>query len=1025
MLIRYRVFRFLQSSCWFASLASAVFWNSAMASLAAEAPPAEKTADKDLSESDPQAAAAKEAELITNGRQLTFDGRRAGEGYFSADGRRMVFQSEREPGNPFFQIYLLDLETGDTERVSPGYGKTTCAWIHPQGNQVLYASTHEDAKARDKQQEELKLRESGQERRYAWDYDEHYEIYQWDRKTGQSTNLTKTLGYDAEGSYSPDGKLIAFTSNRRAYGNDLTEEERKAFAQDPATLNDIYRMDADGSHVQRLTTAPGYDGGPFFAPDGRRICWRRFTPDGVRAEIMTMLVDGSDQRPLTHLGMMSWAPFYHPSGEYLIFTTNRHGFANFELYLVDTEGKSAPVRVTYTAGFDGLPVFTPDGQHLAWTSNRTASKQSQIFFADWNDQRARELLGLGRDAGQTRAAPTVPPSTPPAADEANTATARAAAAEAGKQTTADFSPQDVRRHVDYLCRPELAGRLTGTEGERLATAYVAAYLDGLGLKPAGDDGTWFQKFEFTSGVALGEKNSLAWGDKSYRVHEDWLPISFSRVGTADAAPVVFAGYGLTAPKDNGQDGYDSFVHLDVADKWVLVFRYLPERISPKRRQHLARYASLRYKAMLARDKGARGLILVSGPTSKVKQQLIRLEFDGTLSGASVPVLSVTDRLAEQWLAGSGKTLPQLQDQGDSGEPQMGFELPGLRLQATIDIQQTKRTGRNVLGRLAAGSEPSEQVVLVGAHVDHLGRGVGSSSLARDDEKDGIHFGADDNASGVAALLEIAQYLGDQQARGAPPLRRDILFAAWSGEELGLIGSSHFAKTYQSQGPGGGSLYPAIAACLNLDMVGRLDKRLILQGVGSSSLWRGEIERRNAPLGLPVVLQDDSYLPTDAEVFFLRGVPILAAFTGSHSEYHTPRDTPNTLNYDGAAKISRFVAMVARSLASRETPPDYVPQAGPKPGERRAGLRAYLGTIPDYAESDAKGVKLSGVAAAGPAAKAGVKAGDVIVELAGKKVENIYDYTYAIEALKIGQAVKIIVQRGAERVTLDVTPSSRE
>ena len=209
------------------------------------------------------------------------------------------------------------------------------------------------------------------------------------------------------------------------------------------------------------------------------------------------------------------------------------------------------------------------------------------------------------------------------------------------------------------------------------------------------------------------------------------------------------------------------------------------------------------------------------------------------------------------------------------------------------------------------------------------------------------------------------------------------------------------------------------------MVGRLDKKLILQGVGSSGIWRGEIERRNVPVGLPVALQDDSYLPTDANAFYLRGVPILSAFTGSHSEYHTPRDTPEKLNYDGAAKVSRLMALIARSLATRDAPPDYIAQAPPKSGTARAGLRAYLGTIPDYAESDAKGVKLSGVAATGPAAKAGVKSGDVIVELAGKKIDNIYDYTYAIDALKIGQPVKLVVQRGGERIEMTVTPGSRE
>ena len=225
-------------------------------------------------------------------------------------------------------------------------------------------------------------------------------------------------------------------------------------------------------------------------------------------------------------------------------------------------------------------------------------------------------------------------------------------------------------------------------------------------------------------------------------------------------------------------------------------------------------------------------------------------------------------------------------------------------------------------------------------------------------------------------------------------------------------------------PGGGkSIYPAIAAYLNMDMVGRLDKHLILQGVGSSSIWRGEIERRNAPVGLPITLQDDSYLPTDASSFYMRGVPILSAFTGAHSEYHTPRDTPEKLNYDGAAQVARFMGLVAAGLAASESPPDYVQQSV-KDTTTGGRLRAYLGTIPDYAE-EVKGVLLSGVSKDGPADKAGVKSRDVIVELAGKKIENIYDYTHAIEGLKIGEPVKLAVIRNGERVVLKITPASRD
>ncbi|NUQ50459.1 MAG: PD40 domain-containing protein, partial [Phycisphaerae bacterium] len=346
--------------------------------------------------------AAHEQHLLRNVRQLTYEGRRAGEGYFSADGRRMIFQSEREPGNPFFQIYLLDLESGDVQRISPGHGKTTCAWIHPGGRKVLYASTHTDPESLAQQKTELAERESGRERRYSWDYDAFFDIFEYDLDTGRTTALTRERGYDAEGSYSPDGKLIAFASNRLAYSGALTPADAERFKHDPSVAIDIYLMNADGSGVRRLTDTFGYDGGPFFSPDGKRICWRRFSPDGATAEVFTMNIDGSDQRQVTRLGAMSWAPFYHPSGEYLIFTTNKHGFANFELYLVDALGLREPVRVTYTSGFDGLPAFSPDGNRLAWTSSRGGGNQGQIFIGDWDHDEARRLLQASPPVASTQ-----------------------------------------------------------------------------------------------------------------------------------------------------------------------------------------------------------------------------------------------------------------------------------------------------------------------------------------------------------------------------------------------------------------------------------------------------------------------------------------------------------------------------------------------------------------------------------------------------------------------------------------------
>ena len=234
-----------------------------------------------------------EANFLSKTRQLTFEGVRAGEGYFSRDGKSMVFQSERDKENPFYQIYLMDRETGDMERVSSGYGKTTCAWIHPDGDRVLFASTQFDPESIKKQRAEIEERASGKQKRYAWDYDEHFDLVEWNRKTHQYKKITNIQGYDAEASYSPDGQYIAFSSNRLAYQSKLSEREKTLFENDPATALDLYIMKSDGTEVKRITDQFGYDGGPFFSPDGKRLCWRRFSEDGATAEIYTANLDGT------------------------------------------------------------------------------------------------------------------------------------------------------------------------------------------------------------------------------------------------------------------------------------------------------------------------------------------------------------------------------------------------------------------------------------------------------------------------------------------------------------------------------------------------------------------------------------------------------------------------------------------------------------------------------------------------------------------------------------------------------------
>ncbi|MEY5025662.1 MAG: hypothetical protein RLZZ244_1190 [Verrucomicrobiota bacterium] len=406
----------------------------------------------------PTLRASEEARFLSQSRQLTLEGARSGEGYFRSDGKALLFQSERDPANPFYQIFWMDLATGDTRRVSPGQGKTTCAFFQNHSGRILFSSTHEDPQALAKQKAELEFRASGKTRRYSWDYDPEYEVYSANEDGSALRRLTHAPGYDAEASFSPDGKQIVFTSTRGAYPlEQLSEEDRKRFERDPAYFADLYVMDADGSNVRRITHAPGYDGGPFFSPDGQRVLWRRFDSQGMNADLYSARVDGSEVRRITDFGCMAWAPYFHPSGEYLIFTANKLGFENFELFIVDAEGRKEPVRVTFTEGFDGLPVFSPDGGKLCWTSNRGGEKRSQLFLAQWNDAAAREALGKSalRQAG------------------GGTGEKTAVLGKGGAGFAAEIREGDLRRQVEWLSAPEREGRRTGSAGVRAAAEWLA------------------------------------------------------------------------------------------------------------------------------------------------------------------------------------------------------------------------------------------------------------------------------------------------------------------------------------------------------------------------------------------------------------------------------------------------------------------------------------------------------------------------------------------------------------------------
>ncbi len=925
----------------------------------------------------------------SNLRQLTFDGVRSGEGYFSRNDKSIVFQSENFNDNPFYQIYQIDLESGKTKLLTNGIGKTTCGWLHPSENKFLYSSTHLDPDAMSKQMSEIKKRQAGNAKKYSWDYDEHYDLFIGSLDSNRTQRITYELGYDAEGSISNDGNMVVFTSNRMAYTNENSFRSTK----DLSFHCDLFLKTLDTNKTVQLTDTEGYDGGPFFNHEGTEICWRRFSKDGTKAEIYTMNLAEGIERKITDLGVMSWAPFFHPSNEYLIFSTNLHGFSNFELYIVDVEGRGEPVRVTNREGFDGLPSFSNSGDKICWTSNKTAENRSQLFLADWDHDFAKQLVQ----------------STFSDADKVGI-----------KNSQTAITSSDIKYFTEYLCDKKLAGRETGTEGMILASDFVAEYFREINLEPF-SLGNWTQKFNFFKRSQVDIESELFLNNSSLLLNDAWSPNLFSDSGKFETKQLCFAGFGIRTKKSNDYEEFDSYVHLDVKNKWVVVLSGQPAGWSQKRKDLFYFHSTYSKKASVARDLGAIGIIIVETDESKSIEALCNSKnsIDHSISIKSL-VLSLVK--AKSMFKSGNLDLESLIDEHNNGLMQNGIELGNLDIKGSINIHKETGVGVNTLGWLRANPEfKSKKYIVIGAHLDHIGKNSLFSRKSSTD-KNGFHPGADDNSSGIAALLEIVHYLKYRIDKKLINLNYDILFACWSGEEIGLIGSSHYVNSVFELSTKESTFKNPIYCYLNMDMIGRYKDKLTIHGVGSSSQWRKLIQQANVPVGLNLNLQNDSYVPTDTTSFITKKIPILSAFTGLHEDYHSPSDTPDKLNFEGIAKCAKLYSRLIEAI-NEEQYLDYVSQAAPK--NTRTRLSAYLGTIPNYGQTDIKGVSISGVAENGPADLAGLTGDDIIIKLGDQKIESIYDYTDAIGRLTIGQPAEIEILRKSETIKLEITPASRK
>jgi Zn-dependent M28 family amino/carboxypeptidase len=581
----------------------------------------------------------------------------------------------------------------------------------------------------------------------------------------------------------------------------------------------------------------------------------------------------------------------------------------------------------------------------------------------------------------------------------------------------------LKEHIAYLASDELEGRKTGTNGANAAAIYIANQFSGYGLDcpspnwmchhTSNNHLGYLKEFPFVAAVEIGKATALHFTQGSSRIEpplaEEWMPLGFSSRGSVSQAQLAFVGYGIKAAELK----HDDYAQIDARNRVALAFAGTPDGDNPH--GQFARYTDSRWKAVAAKDHGARALILIARAEKFTDDRLARLGYDQTAGEAGLPVAVISRQTAARLFGLSDAAQLNSIEKGASLPAEAARKLQETSLNLSVEIARRTVPAHNVIGILE-GSDPQlkREVIVIGAHYDHLGRG-GESSRAPDSRE--VHHGADDNASGVAGLLELARLFAAERKQ----LRRTLVFIAFSGEESGLIGSHDYVN------------HPALpladtVAMLNLDMVGRLkDNKLTIGGVGAAAEFRQLVEAVNAsghssPPRFALQLNEDGFGPSDHSSFYAKQVPVLFFFTGTHEDYHKPSDTAEKINYEGEARVVAFVADIVRALDRRDQRPSYT-LARSAPQMRATGFRIYLGTVPSYAESN-DGMVLDGVRDGSPAAKAGLKAGDRIVKLAGREIRNVYDYTYALGEMKAAEGYEVEVVRGGERLKMKIVPQAR-
>jgi aminopeptidase YwaD len=577
------------------------------------------------------------------------------------------------------------------------------------------------------------------------------------------------------------------------------------------------------------------------------------------------------------------------------------------------------------------------------------------------------------------------------------------------QTSPEINQQDLYYHLSFLASDELKGRGTGTPEIDKASEYLAGYFKKLGLQPKGEKG-YFQKFKVTTDIKLKKNNSLIVRVNSqeiiFNLKENYQPTGFSGIGSAEGE-LVFAGYGIEA-----EDlGYNDYADIDLKDKIALILRYSPEGDKPDTKFGFKIQSN--FKVSAAKNKGAKAVILFTGPNTVENDKLISLVPDPAAMNAGIPVVSISTDKAKEIFEKAGLNLLDIQKEIDSTQKSKSFKIENSYAKVSVELEPIVKETRNVIAFLE-GNDPQlkNEIVVIGAHYDHLGMG-GRGSLAASKEPQ-IHNGADDNASGTSGVLELAEYFSSHKDQ----MKRSILFILFSGEELGLLGSKHFVDNPTVP-------LNQIVAMINMDMIGRLNEnRLTVYGTGTSPKWKPLLNKLNADSIFKYNFIDGGFGPSDHSSFYSKNIPVLFFFTGTHQDYHKPSDDVDKINFLGMEKVLNLVSGVVTDLVTNPEKIEFTKVQGEAPQQgRRMNIRVYVGTIPDYSEQ-VEGFKIAGVNDGSPAEKAGLKAGDIIIKFGDKPVKNIYDYMYAMQGYKPGDEVEVIILRNGQELKTTIKLGSR-